>query len=264
MGKILIFSTFMTGLILTLLSVPVFFATWVLFSYSDLVDQASRLNIQNFTHPSGDIKSEAFAYLGIGIGLVVSGASFVFNGVKDLGDLNRTRDFLKEDFENINNQQIEIIPKLKDTLESLHRNDEFINGLFGQQKRYLQIMIDHLPIMHFSLWDAALSNFKDLDKNEQKRILNVYNEIVKLRGYLQRANDPLVQTLSHLASSSSFDGNELVEIRRFLISTFEYNLSVARNVYDELQKLNDIKWLEAKNWKVLENKPLVHIGAPIK
>ncbi len=255
----------MTGLILILVSVPTFSASWFLFSYSDLTDQASKLKIQNFIYPSSDVKSEAFTYLGIGIGLVVSGASFVFNGVKDLGDLSRTRDFLKEDFENINNQQIEIIPKLKDTLESLGSNDDFINGLFGQQKRYLQIMIDHLPVMHFSLWDAALSNLKDLDKSEQKIILNMHNEIVKLHGYLQRANDPLVQTLSHLASSSSFHGAELMEIKRFLISTFEYNLSTSKTVYENLQNLKDIKWLKMKDWKTLEitSEPITpHMGAP--
>ncbi len=220
---------------------------WAFNSTAQILEETAHI-------PPENAKSDGYAWLGIGIGLVVSGVSFFLNGLKDLLDIRKTRDFLKEDFEKVNNQQVEIIPKLESILEKLRSDENFIHQFPGQQTKHMQIMIDHLPIMHFSLWTSAASNLKDLDKDEQKRILKIHDDIVKYDRYLQLANDPLVQILSHLSSSSRFEGAELVEIRRSLISTFEYNLSVAKTVYDELQQLKNINWLKSENWKTLETR----------
>lgn len=263
----------MIGVLLIAFGIQAFSTSGFFFSVSksldnfvELMDNTTAINIVN-AH-SESIKNEAWTWIGIGLGLILSGISFIFNGLKDVSDLRKTRDFLNEDFENINNKQIEIIPKLEGTLENLQRDQNSIYQFLGENTPYVQIMVDHLPVMHFSLWDSAVSNLKDLDAEEQKKIFFVHDYIVRHYGYLQRANDPLIPILSHLASSSRSNGSELSENRKILIKTFEYNLSVSKNVYSELQKLKDIKWIKSDNWKILETKSVEReygiTGAPIR
>ena len=212
-----------------------------------------------------NIGSEGLTYMGIGSGFLLSGIPMLVAAKKEVDQIRRTKEFLKEDFQNINDKLVSFIPILQHTLSDLKGSEKILDQLISKRITPIEVMVQHYALMSFTLWDSAVGRMRDLEKDEQKKIHKLHQFLIDSNNFLEPSNDSMAMALRRILSS---DENSLEikrkEMKSFLIDTLENNLHNYDVIYERFRiELNDIAWMKMKDWKKIEIKP-VSTGAPIK
>ena len=280
------------GAILILLGLDIIMAGLFLKFFSNLIIQYSDLPVLNYTQISQlketmpnniwlneihgieqlvqrlhfeNIGSEGLTYMGIGSGFLLSGIPMIVAAKKEVDQIRRTKEFLREDFENINRKLVLSIPILRHTLSDLKSSEKILDDLISKKITPIEVMVQHYALMSFTLWDSAVGRMRDLEKDEQKKIHKLHQFLMDSNNFLEPSNDSMAMALRRILSSeeSSLEMKRR-EMKSFLIETLENNLHNYDLIYKRfLIELNDIIWMKVKDWEKLETEPL-SIGAPIK
>ncbi len=219
---------------------------WLFNSTSQIVQGISRFHFEN-------LGSIGWAWEGIGSGFVLSGVPIVLAASRDINEIKRTKDDLIDDFQNINDRLVAIIPKLKETLSDLKKDGKIIDELLSRKIDPIQFMIQNLEIMSFNLWDSMIGGMGDLEKSERKRLNTLHGFLIDSNQFLEPSDDSIAMALRRILTNESIKNDKKkTEMISFLVPILENNLHSYETQYARFcAELKNIPWMKIETWKKL-------------
>jgi hypothetical protein len=239
---------------ITLISVTDPRNDWLFDSTSQIVQGITRFHFEN-------IGSVGLAWVGIGSGFFLSGIPMIITAKQEVDRIYRTKEFLIDDFQSINDRLVSIIPRLKKTLSDLNDEEKILDELLSKKISPIEIMVQNYEIMSFNLWDSTVGRMRDLEKEETKRLIKLHGFLMDSNNFLLPSDDSIAMTLRRMLSNEVLKENEKKEkMKSFLIDTLENNLHSYETLYNRFCiELKEILWMKIDTWKKLENeKSLSH------
>lgn len=164
--------------------------------------------------------------------------------ISDFRNRKRAKQFLNDDFKEVNERLVILMTNLRTTLQNIVPNSTIIDSLFNHNETPRAFMRNFLVGLLFFRWDVTVSNMNSLKTNEVEIISKLHGYVIKTDEIPQLDISLISDTINSILNSGDTEQRQRILIsealRIDLTARLRHYDSVFHTVHDDLVP---IKWM---------------------
>jgi len=194
--------------------------------------------------------SQGLAMIGIGSGIILVSIPMLLESWRHGSEIRKTMNFVIADFEEINNKLVTVINLLRNTLNDLNGNGNFIRNMIQGNVTPIVAFGTITAGIYFLRWELYSTHLREFGLTDPRLINQLHGYVLEFNRNIEPSENSLVRQVMDILNAGG--PNVFQQLQTLLIQELTSNLTNYQNLYGLLHReLDQISWIPNRTWRQL-------------